>query len=1032
MTKKNPKKVKRAFSGRCMLFLLLLFTAVFPSQSFAQGFTVKGKVTDSQGIGIPGVNVLIKGSANGRATDIDGNYVIQVDGKEGILQFSFIGYITKEEKVNGRSVIDVQLREDSQALDEVVVVGYGTQKKATVTGSVATVKGDVLKSSGAANLSNAIAGTMPGVIAVNRSGEPGADWSSILIRGKGSLNDNSPLWVIDGVANRSGFDRLNPSDIESMTVLKDASAAIYGAQAANGVILVTTKKGISSKPTVTYDGSFGISQNTRTPNLMNAYEWMVYDDEIKGYLGEKKLWENIKGGYLDRTINRKQYGDTDWMDVIFSKAAPQTKHSLSVRGGNEDVKYYVSGAYSYQKPNYNDTKFNFQTAQIRSNIDAKINRDLNLNLELSGRQETRNNPPYGSGTIFWEAAQAYPYLYDYYPNGLPGPGIQNGNNLALLTSGKGIGYNRTKDLFLNSKIGFDLKMPWITQGLSFSGYVAFDMNYRNQKQFWDVFDTYTYNPNTDSYDKQTTNPDMGCINLNQSSSNWTSTTIHWKLGYDRQFGEHNIGAFFAYEQNKTVGEDLWGWRGYYMSNKIDYLFAGADREKNNGGSGYTTARQNIFGRVSYSFMNRYMAEFTLRYDGSQNFAKAGRWGTFPGVSVGWRLSEESFIRNNADFIDELKLRASWGKLGNDRSYDANGNPVYFQYLSTYNVADGGIFGMDPEQGKGFVPGRVGNPNITWEKVDTKNIGLEGLFWNGLLGFSFEYFFQKRTDILTPKQASFPDYTGLILPDQNIGEVNNQGVEIMLNHRNTLGNWTYYVGGNMTFTRNKIIYFDEAQNVPAWQKRTNHSIDSWLMYKTDGIYQSWDEINSTPHLADAQPGDIKYVDIDESGDITSNDMVRDYSSNVPEIVYGINMGFSWKGLELNMLWTGQANATQMIVPYGFNVDKEYYKHRWISAEETPHSKYPRAFNKDDKVNTKWSDFWLYDASFIRLKNLEIAYTLPKAWLDKIGIQNFRVYVTGNNLLTFDKIKVQDPESNATGTGQYFPQQRVYTVGVNVSF
>lgn len=1003
---------------------LILFSMLFPVIAYAQAQVVKGVVKDAAGEPVPGVNIVIKGTATGCATDIDGAYSIKVNGNKDVLVFTSVGYNTKEEPVNGRKVINVVLTDNQQLLDDVVVVGYGTQKKATVTGAVSSVKGETLKSSGAVNLSNSFAGRIPGVIATNRSGEPGADWSDILIRGKGTLNNNKPLIVIDGVANRDGLERLSSNDIESVTVLKDASAAIYGAQAANGVILVTTKSGTNSKPTITYNGTFTMSQNTRTPDLMNAYEYMVYDDEIKNHLGQQPLYENIKNGYLDGTIDRLQYGDTDWMDVIFRSWAPQTRHSLSVSGGSEKVKYYISGDYMYQEPQYNNTVFNFNTAQIRSNIDAQITRDLNIGLQLSGRKEKRNNSIYNSGQMFWEAFNTYPYLYDYYPNGLPGPGLAWGNNLAILASGKETGYDRIDDFFADSKVSFKLDMPWITKGLSVSGYAAFDFRFNNRKQFWDMWDTYRYNPKTGDYDKQTTNADYN-INLNQSNDNSHTTTLHARVAYERLFGDHNVSGFVAYEQSQYEGENFWAWRGYYLSNKIDYLDAGLDKDKTNGGKGYISARQNFFGRLNYSYKDKYLAEFTLRHDGSMNFASQKRWGTFPGISLGWRLSEESFIRNNASFIDDLKLRGSWGKLGNDRV-----DP--FQYLSTYVMGDGAILGESPEKDKGFTPGRIGNPYITWEKVDTKNIGIEGTFWNQKLSFSVEYFNQYRKDILTPKQSSIPDYTGLTLPDQNIGEVKNQGFELMLNHRSKIGNVNYFIGGNLTFTKNKIIFFDEAENIPEWQRRTGHPIDSWLIYKTDGIYQTQAEIDETPHFAGTKPGDIKYIDIDGDGKITSKDMVRDYSSNVPEIVYGINMGMEWKGLEFNMLWTGQGNATQMIVPYSYNVDKEFYKHRWISAEETPNAKYPRAFNRDDKFNNKWSDFWLYDASFIRLKDVQIAYNLPSQWMQKTGMNSVRVYVTGSNLFSFDKIKFQDPESSATSAGQYYPQQRTITFGLNVSF
>lgn len=1004
---------------------------VLMSGAYQQVGTIKGTVLDAKtGEPIIGANVVVKGTTNGIITDFDGNYTLTAP-VGSVLLISYIGYQPIEVKAAATSQT-IKLQEDSQALDEVVVVGYGVQKKATVTGSVSSVKGGDLKASGTANVTNTFAGKLPGVIATNRSGEPGSDWSNILIRGKGSLNDNSPLIVIDGVANRSGLDRLNPNDIESVNVLKDASAAIYGAQAANGVILVTTKRGVASKPTITYDGTFSLAQFTRTPKLMNAYEYMTYDDEISRYNGWTPKFENIKGGYLDGTINRDKYGDTDWMKATFRNFAPQPRHSLAVNGGSEKVKFYISGDYSYQEPNYRNTVFNFQTAQLRSNVDAQITDNLKIGLDLATRKERRNNSVYSTGTMFWEAFMAYPYLYDYYPNGLPGPGLSNGNNLAVLASGKDTGYDRIDDFFVDSKINFELKLPWITQGLSVSGYAAFDHHFYNRKQFWDVWDTYDYNDATGDYVKKTTNMDGNKINLNQTNDNNVSRTLHLKLNYERTFGDHRVGAFVAYEQNKYEGENFWAWRGYYLSDKPDYLDFGADKEKTNGGRGYVTARQNYFGRLNYAYKEKYLAEFTLRHDGSMNFSSNGRWGTFPGISLGWRISEEDFFKKAVPFVDDLKLRASWGKLGNDRSYDANGYPIYFQYLSTYNMVDGAILGEVPEINKGFLPGRVGNPNITWEKVDSKNIGLDGTLWNGLLGFTAEYFYQNRTDILTPKQASIPGYTGLTLPDQNIGEVSNQGIELMLNHRNTIGDVKYFVSGNFTYTKNKIKFFDEAANTPDWQRRTGHSIDSWLMLKSDGIYQTWEEIENTPHLPGTQPGDIKYVDIDGDKEITDNDRIRSKNGNVPQMVFGLNLGVEWKGWEFNMLWSGQAKAYQMIVPYSYNIHKEFYDNRWVSAEETPNSKYPRAFNKDDKFNTRWSDFWLYDASFLRLKNVEVAYNLPRKWLETMNMQAVRIYLVGNNLFTLDHIKFQDPESSATSAGQYYPQSRTYTVGVNVTF
>lgn len=983
-----------------------------------QGVKIVGSVSNTKGEPIIGASVIIKGTSVGASTNVDGKFTLNAPKKEGVLVVSFVGYVAKEVAFTSNVPLAIQLEEKNASLNELVVVGYGTQRKATVTGSVTSVGNKDLKQSATPNLSNAIVGRMPGVIANNRSGEPGNDYSEIYIRGKGTTGNNSPLYVIDGVANRGGFERLNPSDIESITVLKDASAAIYGAQAANGVILITTKRGSTSKPTITYDGSYGVSQNTRTPHLMNAYQYLDYASNYDSRL------IGLRDSYRDGTVDTRQYTNTDWMKVIFRPYAPQSQHSLSVRGGSENVKYFLSGGYLYQEPGFRNTNQNFSTTQFRTNIDATITKDLTVNLELAQREEDRNQSDWDAGSIMWEAFHAYPYLYDYYPNGLPGPGIEGGNNLALLNTGV-TGFVKVKDNFYNTKVGFNLKLPWVVDGLSVSGYGAVDMNYRRYKYFNNQWDAYSYDPATDSYNNLRSQTNGGKIYLKQENSESRSTTYHFRLAYDKRFGDHAVSAFAAYEQNKKEGEYFNAYREKFLSGSVPYLFAGSDVNKNNDGRPNVSARQNYFGRANYAFKDRYLAEFTLRYDGSQNFPKDTRWGLFPGVSVGWRISEESFIRDNFEFINNLKLKASWGKLGNDLVPP-------FQYLSTFNLGSGAILGESPSRLQGFTPGITANTSITWEEVDTKNVGFESSLFGNKLTFDAQYFYSMRTHILAKKQASIPLYTGITLPDQNIAKISNSGIEIEVMHRNKIGNIDYHVGGNFTFVKNNVHFMDEAASTPEWQKITGYSMDSWLVYKSDGLYQTQAEIDATPHFQGAKPGDIKYVDVNGDGKINDLDRTRIHMGNIPEIVYGINMGASWKGLEVNMLWQGQARAKQLIRPLGFNIDVDYYNNRWISPTETPNAKYPRAFDsKNDYINTRDSDFWLKDASFIRLKNVEVAYTLPTSLVSKLKMTNVRVYVSGFNLFSIDKIKLLDPEGTNTA-GMYYPQQRIYTAGVSLSF
>lgn len=997
----------------------------------ADDVQVSGTVVDKNGFPVIGAGVVFKHDPSvGVVADVDGNFTI--DCPVGtVLVFSGLGFSNYEYTVTGAAEgLSIVLSEDSEMLDEIVVVGYGKQKKETVTGSIASVKGSDLRRSPESNLTNSLVGRMPGLIATQASGEPGNDYSSILIRGKATFGDSQPLFVIDGVANRWGnIDNLNPNDIESITILKDASAAIYGAQAANGVILVTTKRGREGKPTIQYEGSVSLSTNTRTPKLMNAYQYMDYDDEINAVLypndPTQQKFLNIKGQYIDGTNDKRLYDDTDWMSVIFQKYAPKTRHSISVSGGTDKVNYFISASYLYQEPGYRDTPFNFQTFQLRSNVDAKITKDFTVGFEMATREEKNHRSNYSTQNLFHEAYSAYPYLPDYYENGLPGPGIAWGNNIAILAGG-GTGYNDQNNFYVNSKISFDLKMPWITEGLYFNGYVALDKQFQHSKVLNGMWHAYQYNQVTGNYDDIYDTTGNQTIEINESKTDRKMTTALLKLGYERQIGDNNFNIFVAYEQSREDGDWISGYRKGLYSMKPDYLFAGQDKDKNASGNAYVSARQNIFGRFSYGYLNRYLAEVTLRYDGSMNFPKESRWGFFPGMSLGWRIAEEPFMkRAKSTWLNELKLKASVGMLGND-------SVSPFQYLGSYSLSAGPQFGTEPERFNGFTLSRTPNPNITWEVATTYNAGFESRFIDNKFYLDVQYFYSYRTNILTQRNASMPSYTGITLPDENLGKISNQGVELETSYSDARGDWRWTIGGTFTFARNRIEFFDEAKDVPAWQRRTGYPIDSYLLYLSDGLFQNMQEVNNaSAHWAGAVPGDIRHIDYNGDGYLSSSDMVRVFKSPTPEIVYGVNLGLSWKGLELNVLFQGQGRAAAYIAPYNYNRSYKYYTDRWISEELTPHARYPRAFSKDDPNNMQDSDFWLRNAWFLRLKNAELSYNLPQSWMEKANMQGVRIFLSGSNLFTFDEIKIFDPECGNSG-GMYYPQQKIFNAGVMITF
>ncbi len=1027
-----PEILDAAFRGTAMHYRISGNTVVVfaagataPLPALPQEIVVSGAVKDAEGKPLAGVTVGLKGTTTGTQTDEGGHYTLHLKENTGTLIFSSVGYMRREEAINGRGTVNITMQPVVSALNNVVVIGYGTKKQVDVTGSVATVKGTEIKQSPAPNLSNALAGRITGVFANNRSGEPGNDYSTLLIRGKGTLNDNSPLIVIDGVANRGAFERLNPDDVESITVLKDASAAIYGAQAANGVILVTTKRGKPGKPVITYNGSYGLSQPTMITPLLNAGDYATYMNEKYARANKPLLFTNddIKK-YYDGS-DPLGHPNTNWYHAVLKDLSPQTRHALSVNGGGEKTDYFISGEYLYQDGIYRKSATDYHQYNLRSNVGASITKNLRVAVDVSGRLEDRAYSNYSSGSIFGEVLSAYPTLPDYYPNGLPGPGLASGRNPVLMASGK-TGYNKVKDYFLQSNLSFDLKLPSITPGLSLSGLAAYDFQFHQEKKFMNNWDAYRYNPNTKTYDNVRNTE--GLMRLDEGFRNYRNKTYQLKLAYERRFGVHDINAFVAYEQSEGYDEGITAMRKDFLSDQVDQISLGADKDKDNSGGASQVARQNFFGRASYGYANKYLAELILRHDGSFNFPRNHRWGTFPGISLGWRISEEPFFKNITNTVDQLKLKASWGKMGNDKI-----SP--YQYVLQYNKDNGAYFGSDPQRVPGLSAGVSPNPNITWEVAETKNIGIESAFWNGLLIVNGDYFFSHRSNILVARNASVPATTGLSgsLPPENIGIVNNHGVELEIAHRYRVNDrLSYNVGVNYTFAKNEVVFNDEPANIPAWQRVQGHPMGSWLLYKSAGIYHNQQEIDQSVHPAGTQPGDIRYIDVTGDKQITSDDMVRVYESTTPTSIYGITMGVNYRGWGLNILWQGQAGAKMMILPAqnggALTPPKWMFDDRWTATN--PNGSMPASFDRDNYITNRPSDFWLRNAAFLRLKTVELSYTFPAPFLSRMKLQYLKVYANGFNLLVLSQVKHYDPELN-TISGNYYPQTRIFNAGVSIS-
>lgn len=1007
---------------------LMLFGLTGTAQ---QNNTLNATVLTDNGSPIAGASIRLKKTGKGTSTNQEGKFTISYIPTDTLI-ISSLNYITKKVYLHGQTNLQITLQEKSHQVDEVVVVGYGTQRKATLTGSVTQISANEINESKSPNIANSLAGRMPGLVVNNRSGEPGADGSSILIRGSGTTGNSSPLIVIDGVANRGGFERLNPTDIESITVLKDASAAIYGAQAANGVILVTTKRGTTGKPTINYAGSFGLSQPTRVPKLVNSYDYALFRNE-----------KDIRQGQGNVTYTPEQiqkfkdqsdpvgYPNTDWYSEVLKPLTPQTQHSLSISGGTERLKYFVSGAYLYQDAFYRKSATNYKQYNLRSNIDAQITDNFKLGLDIVGRKEDRNNPPTEADGIFLSVLGSYPGLAPFYPNGLPVAGIEGPNPLQMAQGYNG--YLRKRNNSLQTTFNGELKLPYITQGLSLLGFAAFDFTFYNEKTFTKPFDLYRYNSTTDTYNNVRSLL-LGDPAISQKYGDSNLKTFHLRLNYKRQFGQHDVSAFVAAEQSDYYNEGIFANRQGLVSSQIDQLFAffyDVTRQ-GNGSEADQNARRNYFGRLNYAYANKYLAELVFRRDGSFNFPPGRQYGNFPGLSLGWRLGEEKFIKDNFSFVNELKIRASISRLGNDRINQ-------YQFLTRYTVAqDHNRYylgdGENPGYAPGLMPGVAPNPTITWEVEEMKNVALEGSFFNNRLDFSAEYFWAKRDHLLAKRNVSVPHSTGLQLPDENIGRVDRKGIELTLGTKGKIHDFNYFVTGNMTRTWSKIVFIDESPNVLEWQKQQGYQLGSWLVYRTDGLFRTQEDLDNTKvKLPGSQVGDIKYLDINNDGVINANDQERIYESPTPLLVYGLRMGGSYKNLSFSMLWQGQAKAKQIILPQANNGEfippQWLYEDRWTA--ENPNAKYPGAFDRTYNVNNRASDFWLQDMSFFKLKTVEVGYTFTGERLEKSGIKNLRLYLNGFNMFSFDKVKHYDPET-VSYTGAYYPQTRIYTLGANLSF
>ena len=991
---------------------------------------IKGNVTDKNGEPIIGANITVKGTSRGTITDIDGNFTLEIPANAQI-QISYIGYLTQDIAVGNKTSLAIQLVEDTQNLEEVVVVGYGTKKKINLTGAVAAIDGKALVQTPVANLSNAVAGRMPGVMALNSSGEP-ASGSTLSIRGNSTLKNNTPLIVVDGIP-RDSFNAFDPNEIESITVLKDgAAAAVYGARANNGVFLVTTKRGKKEKFSITYNGTVSSQSPTMYPELMDAYEYATYTNIALDNMGyDRNNPAHASRYYTNEAIEKYKTGQAggDWYDASFKKLSLMHNHNITINGGTDIVKYFLSMGMLDQDGMYDN--INYKAYKFRSNIDADITKILRVGVSLDGRYEIKDTPAVGSTALFQHVGVP-PTLSPYYPSGRP-----------VNTAGEHVveeiyhsGYNQTKYNTFQGTITVNLKLDAITKGLSANGNVSFGKYYDFGKAFSTPYTLYSEDENGNVIGTKTSGGEGGKTTLTESFNQTYSTFLNLGLNYQRTIGKHDFSGLLVYEQNQSSGDSFSGTKRDFPINSKDELFvSGSLNQSLTGNSKINDARKGFIGRLGYILDTKYLFEASFRADASYIFPKNKRWGFFPAVSAGWRISEENFFRGNSslDFISNVKLRASFAQVGNDKV-----DPYQWQdsYVLTSNS---GPYYNNTAQSLIYY-GVFPNSNITWETANNYNVGIDADFWNGKLGVEVDYFIKDTRNILWSRVRSVPGTFGRSLPNENYASMINKGFEISLTHNNKVEKVNYNLRFTASYAKDRVTKIDDPANAMDYEKQIDRPLGFVYGYKSLGLFQSKEEAESwmggQQFGINSMAGDIKYEDIDQNGIIDSRDQtVLSDNGNMPRLMFGLSGDATWNNFDFGFLLQGAAARNIMLssrarVTFsGGGNSYLYLKDAW--SPNNTSAEYPQMWVGTRAINDRNSDFWLRNAAYLRLKTITLGYTLPKFSIRNWDINHLRVYISGQNILTWSPLEGFDPEAGS-GTGAYYPQQKSFSIGLNVNF
>ncbi|MDF9830132.1 TonB-linked SusC/RagA family outer membrane protein [Parabacteroides sp. PF5-6] len=986
-----------------------------------QQSTVKGVVEDAYGP-IIGASVIVKGTTNGMVTNLDGNFELNNLKQGDIIQVSYIGYLTQEIPYSGQSSLRIVLREDTQKLEEVVVVGYGTQKKVNLTGSVANVDNKLFENRPITNVSSGLQGLLPGVSVVQSSGQPGSDTGKIRVRGTGTLNSADPMVIVDGV--ESTMNDIDANDVETISVLKDAaSAAIYGSKAANGVILITTKRGKTGKTSINYSGNFGFTQATRIPEYFSSAQVAEYWNAALEYEGSSPIYtaEEIRK-YKDGS-DPENYPNTNWHDLVYKTAFQQT-HNVNVSGGSDAARYMASLGYQGQDgiiDNYNKNQYN-----MRLNLDMKPTDKMETSFSMAYTQQDINSPvgSYSDGStaqILRLLNRISPMVVGQYSDGTYGA-VSDGNPLAWIQDGG------TQNRKVHNLMAVGSAKYQFLPSLSLKAQVAYKLQMEETDKYTKRIQ---YNP---TYAQGTTSKAI-------TGKDYDRITFDLTPEYKKSFGKHNLGVLGGFHSELYKYKYSYSYRSGYPNTSLTDLNAGSASTAKAEGYTRELAMISYFGRVNYDYDGKYLFEANIRHDGSSRFSKDNRWGTFPAVSAGWRLSEEGFFEGLKDKVNNLKLRASWGKLGNQEILDSDGYSNYYPTVSTMTLGKDYVLGGSLESGAHTY--YAVNSDLKWEETTTWGAAIDIALLDKV-SFTAEYYNKTTSGVIM--EMSTPNTYALSSYFANLAKIRNSGIELSVAYNDKFGDVGFNFGGNVAFNKNEVLNIgtNEYEYVTGIDNYTavnwvGHSMNSIYAYETAGIFQTQEELDNWAEYGFTSKtrriGDVKYVDTNGDGKVTAEDRTIQGSTD-PKIAFGFNFGLTYKQFDLIAFFQGAAKVSSIVSEGrgGLSASTSKPHNLWLDSwtPDNTNAKYPRLATSNADINTEHSDIWVMNASYLRMKDLQIGYTFPKSLLDKIGIQRLRIYYSGQNLFTLTgMLDGWDPEAPA-GRGNAYPQTVVNSFGLNLTF